>query len=949
MNALKSLLDYGQSPWLDFVRRNMLRQGGLTKLIEADGLRGVTSNPSIFQKAIGAGDDYDDAVRTLVETRNPDAGQLFEALAIEDIQEAADQLRGVYDETEGRDGFVSLEVSPYLANDTEGTVEEGLRLWRQVERPNLMVKVPATPAGLPAIQRLTASGVNVNVTLLFAQEVYAQVVDAFMSGIEELVGNGGDPSRVASVASFFVSRIDAAVEEQIDARLADASADDRERLEGLKGKVAIANAKLAYQLFRRLHQSERWEKLAQAGAQPQRLLWASTGTKNKAFSDVLYVEVLIGPETVNTLPPATMDAFRDHGRASLTLESDLEEAKATLDDLQAVGIDLDTITKDLVAQGVTLFADAADELYAAVESKRQAVLADEIDGQDATLAPDLDDAVQAILGEWRSSGSIRRLWQRDASLWSGADEAKWLGWLDVVDAADAGMADLEAFAGEVKARAFTDLVLIGMGGSSLGPEVLAETFGHQQGFPKVTVVDSTDPGQVAAALDAITVPTSLFIVASKSGGTLEPNILKDFFLDQARQALGDEAGGHFVAITDPGSNMEKVAKEAGFWRIFFGVPSIGGRYSVLSNFGLVPAAAMGIDVRRFVEATALMVRACGPSVPPAANPGVKLGAIWGAAWQAGRDKLTVVAGDGVRDLGAWLEQLVAESTGKQGFAIIPVDGEVLGAPEVYGRDRLFLHLVRADRPAEPEVDAKLEALRQAGHPVVTLTLVEPYQLGQEFFRLEMATAVAGSIMGINPFDQPDVEASKIETRKLTDAFEQSGALPAEEPVLETEGVRIFADGANADALKAARATDLTGAIASLIDRIKPGDYVAFLAYLPRNAANDAPLQAMRNAVRDRLHVATCVGFGPRFLHSTGQAYKGGPNSGVFLQITADPKADLPVPGKSYSFGVVEAAQAQGDLAVLRERGRRALRFHLTGDVEAGLAALQAAFLRAVQG
>ncbi|WP_442502736.1 bifunctional transaldolase/phosoglucose isomerase [Marinivivus vitaminiproducens] len=949
MNALKSLLDYGQSPWLDFVRRNMLRQGGLTKLIETDGLRGVTSNPAIFQKAIAAGDDYDDAVRTIVERDNPDAGRLFEALAIEDIQEAADQLRGVYDETEGRDGFVSLEVSPYLANDTESTVEEGLRLWRSVDRPNLMVKVPATPAGLPAIRRLTASGINVNVTLLFAQDVYGQVVDAFMSGLEDLVGEGRDPSKVASVASFFVSRIDAAVEEQIDARMAEASSDERARLEGLKGKVAIANAKLAYQIYRRLHQSERWAKLADAGAQPQRLLWASTGTKNKAFSDVLYVEELVGTDTVNTMPPATMDAFRDHGRAGLTLEGDLDEAKATLDGLEAVGIDLDAITRDLVAQGVTLFADAADELYAAVEYKRQAVLADAIDRQSEALAPELDKAVQAILGEWRASGGIRRLWQRDASLWTGQDEAKWLGWLDVVDAANAGMADLEAFAAEVKQRGFTDLVLIGMGGSSLGPEVLAETFGRQPGFPEVTVIDSTDPGQVAATLAAIAVPTTLFIVASKSGGTLEPNILKDFFLDQATQALGDDAGRHFVAITDPGSNMETVAKAAGFWRVFYGVPSIGGRYSVLSNFGLVPAAAMGIDVRRFVESTALMVRACGPTVPPAANPGVKLGAVWGAAWQEGRDKLTVVAGDGVRDLGAWLEQLVAESTGKQGFAIIPVDGEALAAPEAYGHDRLFLHLSRKDRPAEPELDAKLDALRQAGHPVVSIALAEPYQLGQEFFRLEMATAVAGSVMGINPFDQPDVEASKVETRKLTDAFEKSGALPAEEPVLEADGIRVFADAANADALKAARASDLAGAIASLIDRVKPSDYVAFLAYVPRNAANDAPLQAMRLAARDRLKVATCVGFGPRFLHSTGQAYKGGPNTGVFLQITADPEADLPVPGKSYSFGVVQAAQAQGDLAVLRERGRRALRFHLTGGIEAGLASLQAAIARAIEG
>jgi transaldolase/glucose-6-phosphate isomerase len=938
-NPLRTLHEYGQSVWLDFVSRELLKSGGLTRLIAEDGLRGVTSNPSIFEKAIGHGDDYDDLIAAAEQNGDLDPGALFEELAIRDIQEGADALRPVYHQTQGRDGFISLEVSPYLAMNTHETIEEARRLWREVGRDNLMVKVPATRQGIPAIQALISEGININVTLLFAQEVYAEVAEAYIAGLEALAKKGGDPHRVASVASFFVSRIDTLIDEALDAKIA-ASADAalQRRLEKLKGKVAIANAKLAYQLYRQKFGGERWQRLAQQGAQTQRLLWASTGTKNKAYSDILYVEELIGSDTVNTMPPATMDAFRDHGKPRASLEEDIPGARAVMAALPEAGISIEAVTSRLVEDGVRLFADAADQLYAAVQKKRRAVLGAKLDAMSHKLPAELDAAVKAALEDWRSAGKVRRLWAGEAALWTETDEAQWLGWLAIVDEQLKAVAALQDFADDVRQAGFRDILLLGMGGSSLGPEVLGETFGAKPGFPRLTILDSTDPAQIRRITAAIDPRQTLFLVSSKSGSTLEPNIFEQYFRKVASQAVGESATPkRFVAITDPNSSLEKLARTAGFRHIFHGVPSIGGRYSVLSNFGMVPAAGIGLDLRAFLDSAAEMVRSCAPSAPPAENPGVILGAILGVCQRQGRDKVTIIASLRLADFGAWLEQLLAESTGKNGKGIVPVDAEPLGSPAVYGDDRLFVHL-RLAAEADTEQERAIAALEAAGQPVVRIVVTDPMQLGQEFFRWEMATAVAGSLIGINPFDQPDVEASKVKTRDLTAAYEQNGSLPQERPFYEGEGVALFADARNETVLKP-QATSLAAGLRAHFARIGSGDYVALLAYVDRNPTHVAALQQMRRVVRDRTRAATCLGFGPRFLHSTGQAYKGGPNSGVFLQITCDDPEDLPVPGQSYSFGVVKAAQARGDFEVLAERGRRALRVHLKGPLEAGLAAL----------
>jgi transaldolase/glucose-6-phosphate isomerase len=947
-NPLRTLNEYGQSVWLDFVSRDLLKSGGLAKLIADDGLRGVTSNPSIFEKAIGHGDDYDTLIAQAEASGDLDPGALFEDLAVRDIQEGADTLNTVYEQTQRRDGFISLEVSPYLAMNTHETIEEARRLWREVNRRNLMVKVPGTKPGLTAIRTLIGEGINVNVTLLFSQQVYADVAEAYISGLEAFAKKGGDPHKVASVASFFVSRIDTLVDDELDKKIA-AAADPAEkaRLQNLKGKIAIANAKLAYQRYNEIYAGERWQRLAQQGAQTQRLLWASTGTKNKAYSDVLYVDELIGSDTVNTMPPATMDAYRDHGRPRPSLEEDIAAAKRVMDALPAAGISIDAVTAKLVDDGVRLFADAADQLYAAVQKKRRTVLGGKLNAMTYKLPAELETDIQAALEEWRKEGKVRRLWAADASLWTEEDEAKWVGWLGIVDQQLKGVAHLQDFADEVKEAGFTDVLLLGMGGSSLGPEVLGETFGSKPGYPKLHVLDSTDPAQIRHFEARVDLARTLFLVSSKSGSTLEPNIFKQYFYERAKQAVGAaEAPKRFVAITDPGSSLEKAALTEGFRRIFHGEASIGGRYSVLSAFGMAPAAAIGIDPRAFLESTAEMVRSCAASAPPVENPGVVLGSILGCAQRRGRDKVTVTASKGIADFGAWLEQLLAESTGKLGKGVVPVDGEPLGPPAAYGNDRVFAYLrLASDQDAEQE--QAITALEAAGQPVVRIVVHDPMQLGQEFFRWEMATAVAGSIIGINPFDQPDVEAAKVKARDLTDAYEKTGVLPQERPFFEGDGIKLFADARN-EAVMKPQAASLAAALKAHFARIGPSDYAALLAYIDRNASHIEMVQRLRRLIRDKTKAATCVGFGPRFQHSTGQAYKGGPNSGVFLQITCDEAEDLPVPGQTYTFGIVKAAQARGDLEVLAERGRRVLRAHITGNVEKGLDTLSRAVEEALR-
>jgi transaldolase / glucose-6-phosphate isomerase len=886
--AMQALLELGQSVWLDYLRRGMLRSGELQSLID-DGLRGMTSNPTIFEHAIGGSSDYDDELRALAPSSRSDL-EIFEQLAVEDVQQAADLFRPVYDATAGGDGFVSLEVSPTLARDTERTIAEARRLWAAVDRPNVMIKVPGTREGWPAIERLLAEGINVNITLLFSLEHYREVAEAYVRALEARVRSGGAIDRLASVASFFVSRVDTETDRRLEAKGG--------ALLDLRGTVAIANAQLAYVWFRDFSGSARWQRLASAGARPQRLLWASTGTKNPAYSDVLYVDTLIGPDTINTMPPATLQLFEDHGTVRRTLPEEASEARRTMDRLRDGGVDFADVTRALEDDGIDKFAKSFEALLAVIAKKRHA-LASQAPRRHAAVRA-FEAAVAVRLDSSDVAQLPKRIWARDPTVWKddpGTPEIRdRLGWLTVGEAMAQQAKALGAFAEEVR-TAFNRVVLSGMGGSSLAPEVLWRTFGAAPGHPRLHVLDSTDPRAVRQVDQGGDPAKTLFIISSKSGTTQESDSFFRYFWERT-----GGRGAQFVAITDPGTPLEALAGERRFRRTFLNPPDIGGRYSALSFFGLVPAALIGVDVETLLHRAHRMSEACAAMVPALENPAARLGAVLGEGALAGRNKATFVLSPGIASLGLWLEQLIAESTGKEGKGILPVADEPLGRPEMYGSDRVFISAVLAGE-TDAGIESRLAELEKAGHPVVHLKLDDRYDLGQEFFRWEFATAVAGAVLRINPFDQPNVAESKANTKAV-----------------------LAKQGASSPAASAAE-------LERFLAAVRPGDYLAIMAYLPPTPENDRRLAAIRLRLRDRLKVATTLGYGPRFLHSTGQFHKGGPPVGHFLQISERLKEDLPIPGQPFSFGQLEAAQAEGDLLALRARGRPAIRIEDPGLLE----------------
>jgi transaldolase / glucose-6-phosphate isomerase len=954
MNPLIEVGKLGQSIWYDNIRRALIDSGDLAQKIgalptgvtstlgqkvEGDGLRGVTSNPTIFEKAITGSTDYDEAMRRLV-AEGKSADEIYEALVIEDIQRAADLFKPIYARTDKLDGYVSLEVSPLLARDTEGTIAEAKRLWAKLDRPNVMIKIPATPEGLPAIRECIAAGININVTMIFAIENYEEVAEAYISGLEQRAAAGQPIDHVASVASVFVSRIDTAVDSQLEARIR-RSDDENEKatLSALLGKAAIANAKMQYQRFKEIFSSERFAKLKAQGARVQRPLWASTGTKNPNYSDVLYVESLIGPDTVNTLPPATFTAFRDHGKARLTIEENLDEARSTLAKLAEVGIDLKQVCQKLQDDGVKAFADSFESLMQSITSKRAALTSGLLDRMEANLGQYEAD-VQATIKRAEGEQWTRKICRKDAPLWKQEESHQKiiknsLGWVTVPDQLYDAADELAAFSARIANDGFKDVMLLGMGGSSLCPEVFRRTFGKIPGHPEMHVLDSTDPATVLAFESEVDLPRTLFVVASKSGTTIEPLMFYKYFINEMGKLKGDHAGENFVAITDPGTLMEAMATGDRFRRIFLNQSDIGGRYSALSYFGMVPAALQRIDFKTLLDRAERAMHACAPAVPAADNPAVRLGAIIGTLAVAGRNKLTLSTDPEISSLGLWIEQLVAESTGKEGKGILPVAGETLTSPDVYGDDRLFVHI--AVGMIDPEAENRLRAIEAAGHPVVRRVMNDTLDLGEEFYIWEMATAIAGAVMGINPFDQPNVQESKDNTKLLLEDFKRDGHLPEQTLAAEGRGLKVYCDDETLQQLGNNKTVEAF--IAAHLKRVKPGDYIAMLDYIRETEENEALIQAIRTHLRDALRVATTTGYGPRFLHSTGQLHKGGDSSGVFIQITADDLKDLPIVGEPFTFGVLKQAQALGDFQSLASRDRRAIRVHLGADVAAGLKTL----------
>lgn len=953
-NPLLELRDHGQSVWIDQIRREMListtdagsHQGGqvrrdtrseLQQLIEDDGISGLTSNPTIFQKAITGSSAYDEQLGQLTH-EGKSAHEAFEALAISDLQQAADLLRPVFERTGGRDGYVSMEVSPTLAYDTQGTLEEARRLWSALDRPNVLIKIPGTAEGLPAIEQAIFEGINVNVTLLFSIERYRQVMEAYIRGLERRVEAGLPIDRVFSVASFFVSRVDTLADKLIDARSA-----EEPQATSLKGQVAVANAKLAYQAFLQVFEGERFADLRRLGARVQRPLWASTSTKNPAYSDVLYVETLIGPRTVNTMPLETINAFRDHGKVATTVTEGLAEAQAVMDRLEEIGISIHAITSQLQDEGVKAFADSYDSLIEGIRQKQAQLGALATPRITASLGR-LEEVVDETVARLHDEGAIRRIWEKDPSLWKSEPEhqkviGNRLGWLTIADAMLDHVHSLMRLGREVRDAGYRYVVLLGMGGSSLAPQVIQATIGSAPGYPELVVLDTTDPATIRAVADRVGAGNALFIVASKSGTTVESASLDAYFYDRLHEILGDGAGEHFIAITDPGTALERSARERGFRRVFTNPADIGGRYSALSYFGLVPAALIGVDIGKFLERAIAMERSCAPQVPSHENPALWLGALMGAGALRGLDKLTLITTPTFQTFGYWAEQLVAESTGKEGRGIVPVEGEPPGEPGIYGEDRLFVYL-RGEMDNTSIIDDQVAKLEQAGYPVARIHLRDAYDLAAEFYRWELATAIAGVLLGVNPFDEPNVTESKQNTNRLLDSFKQQGRLPEERPALTHGRLSAFVP---------TEERSLPNVLRALLRSIRPGDYIAILAYIQQTPEHHAALQAIRRSLRDDSRAATTLGYGPRFLHSTGQLHKGGPNNGVFLEITAQDVDDLPIPGQSYSFSTLKTAQALGDFLSLQHHDRRVIRIDLGCTVGRSLKTLQTVVDEAVSG
>jgi transaldolase/glucose-6-phosphate isomerase len=871
---LAALTAAGTSVWLDQIRRSLITGGELARLVRDDSLRGVTSNPAIFEKAILGSTDYDEQVAELAG-QGHDARRIYEEIAIKDVQLAADVLRPVWDEAGGADGFVSLEVEPALAHDTEGTLAQARDLWQRVDRPNLMIKIPGTEAGLPAIEQAISEGINVNVTLLFSVEAYESVCEAYIKGSEQREG-----AYAHSVASFFVSRVDT----EVDKRLAELGRED------LRGTAAIANARAAYMRFKDIFLGERFAALRESGCPVQRPLWASTGVKDPHYPETKYVDSLVAPHTVNTMPAPTLLACEE--QLEVTGATADQDPSAELAALADAGIDMRDVTDKLLRDGIAKFVEPFDKLIEGVELTREGIVTGRPPTIRSSIPDELEPALVAKIEQAQAEQVAMRVWQRDESLWGGPgvpEIGNRLGWLTISEKMLEHAPELNAFVEQVKADGFTDAVLLGMGGSSLGPEVIRRSYGEIPGALRLHVLDSTDPGAVLDVERAVDLERTLFIVSSKSGGTIETLSHMRYFFERTG---GD--GRRFVAVTDPGSPLVDLARERGFRHVFENDPEIGGRYSVLSYFGLVPAALAGVNVEALLHRAQVAEQNCTHFDESSSNSGLWMGIVMGELAAQGRDKATFVVSEPISSFGLWVEQLIAESTGKQGKGILPVAGEPLGDPDAYGDDRVFAYLRDPDN-ADPVTDAKMEGVARAGHPVLTLAVHGAADLGRIFFFAEFATAVAGWALGINPFDQPNVQEAKDNT------------------------ARVLKEGADTPA------SELT----PLLDA-SPPQYIAILGYVTPSEEFDDAVQELRVKLRDRTRATTTFGYGPRYLHSTGQYHKGGPPNGLFLQLYQRAEEDVEIPEAGYSFEHLKNAQALGDAQTLREHGLQVVRIEVDG-------------------
>ena len=905
-NNVMRLFELGQSVWLDYLRRGELKNGKIAADIDHGIIRGMTSNPSIFRKAINESKDYDNALIPMA-LANVDADNIFTQLVVEDIRSAANLFRDLYIQSKGKDGYVSLEISPLVAHDTEKTVAEAKALWKAVNRPNMMIKIPVTEESIPAITELTAAGLNLNLTLVFSPDKYIRAAKAYIAGLRRRLDQGEPISGIHSVASVFISRIDT----KIDALLAEKSVSVRD----LMGKAAIRNAQLIYNLSRNIFSSDEFAEILARGGNAQRVLWASTSTKNPQYKFSLYVESLVGADTVNAITPATLEKFLRSGTVSGNLPADPSDISAYFTELEKSGINLNDVFNQLETEGVAAFEK---DYLATLESIR--TRCETIRGNMKALR----EPVEKTFEKLDQDSVMRRIFSKDPTVWtfntqSFAEIRNRLGWLDTYKTTESSIPDFIMLRNELKKEGIDKILLMGMGGSSLAPEVMAKVFDEETDI-KLQIIDSTDPIQILDARREHDPKTTLFVVSSKSGGTAEVRAFLDYFYDQAKAVLEDSAPNHFIAVTDPGTALEKTARDLGFRKIFLSDTSVGGRFSALTPFGMVPAVLMGLDPHQISLKVSEIMRNCSPSLPVNKNEGAALGAFIGTAASLGKDKLTILTDPTFRSFGSWLEQLIAESSGKEGKGIIPIVNEPELDDKAYADDRVFVYINHDNSRAE-----EIARIRDQGHPVFEISVEDSYDLFREFYRWEIAAAVACSILSVNAFDQPDVQDSKTRTAAKINSYREKGTL---EDLTETR----FDDGTEAwasDPEMLSGCKNYNDVITHFISGAEAGkDYIAINAYLPRNDDTEARLQNLRGVILRNTGCATTLGFGPRFLHSTGQLHKGGTDNGLYIQIVTDPHKDQDIPNEGLSFSVLERAQALGDLESLTAKNRRVIRIRI---------------------
>ncbi len=935
MNTLRNFLNYGQSYWLDNLTRKKIISGELKQRVSEQGLRGVTSNPSIFNNAIANSNDYDEQIAALAkEGKTPE--QIYDALTVKDVQDACDILNPVYVESKGTDGFVSLEVSPYLARDANGTMQEARRLFKEVGRPNCMIKIPGTYECIPAIEQMLYEGININITLIFSIERYVEIAQAYIRAIAQRIGEAKPVNSLTSVASVFISRIDVLTDQLLSIPLDIWQEKENNRPESLAGKAGVATARLTYQHFKEIFSGEGWESLEDKGAHLQRPLWASTSNKDPLYPDLRYVEPLIGRDTINTLPDETIVALADHGvLKNDTIEEGLAEAKQLFTNFKKVGIDIDLVTRQLENEGIQKFTNSYNKLISNLADKRMKALGVEAGSQIVSCGK-LMKEINAAYVSMDEKQIGRLLFAKDPYLWkTGPEQVKEishrLGWLNLPDDFTKNAELLIAFTEKIKKEGYTHTVLLGMGGSSLCSEVARETFGTAEGYLQLFVLDNTDPAAILELERKINIEKTLFIVASKSGNTEETLSFFHYFYNKLEKK--NAPGNNFIAITDKGTPLVKIAKKYQFRKVFINNPDLGGRYSVLSDFGLVPMALIGVDIKALLSNAKQMEGSCN-GVPVAANPGISLGVVLGICEQHGRDKVTFVLSPSISSFGYWVEQLLAESTGKEGHGLIPVNGELLGAPEVYGNDRIFIHMYLPSDNNEADIE-KLEVLEGAGHPIVRIKVANKIALGGEYYRWEIAAATAGIVIGINSFDQPDVEESKKNTSQLLVGWMKDGAFKKSNPLLHVENISIY-DGEQTKKLTSNHHKSAGDFINSFTTQAKPGNYIALLPYFLMTDYRTSILQKWRQRMRDELKEATTLLNGPRYLHSTGQLHKGGPETGLYIILIGEEEEDLPIPSQKFGFATLHQAQALGDFRSLIDKGRRVILIQLGKDIDAAL-------------